>query len=85
MPYDLLIKNGTVVDGSGIPAYRGDVAINDGRIVEIGKIGGEARRVLNADGLVVSPGVVDNHCHYDAQVTWDPSARTRASTGRRRW
>ena len=72
MAYDLIIKNGTVIDGSGLPGYHGDVAVSGGRIVEIGKVSGEARQVLNADGLVVAPGIIDNHTHYDAQVTWDP-------------
>jgi N-acyl-D-aspartate/D-glutamate deacylase len=72
MPYDLIIKNGKVIDGSGLPGFHGDVAVSGGRIVEIGKVNGEARQVLNADGLVVAPGIIDNHTHYDAQVTWDP-------------
>ena len=72
MAYDLLIRNGRIVDGSGMPAFRGDIAVKDGKIVEIGKINGAASRTIDADGLVVSPGFIDNHCHYDAQVTWDP-------------
>jgi N-acyl-D-aspartate/D-glutamate deacylase len=72
MPYDLIIKNGKVIDGSGLPGFHGDVAVRGGRIVEIGKVSGDARQVLNADGLVVAPGIIDNHTHYDAQVTWDP-------------
>src|SRR5262245_42743920 len=72
MAYDLVIKNGNIIDGSGIPGFHGDVAISGGRIVEIGQVSGDARRVLDADGLVVSPGIIDNHTHYDAQVTWDP-------------
>ena len=72
MAYDLIIKNGKVIDGSGLPGFHGDVAVSGGRIVEIGKVSGEARQVLNADGLVVAPGIIDNHTHYDAQVTWDP-------------
>ena len=72
MPHDLIIKNGKVIDGSGLPGFHGDVAVSGGRIVEIGKVNGEARQVLNADGLVVAPGIIDNHTHYDAQVTWDP-------------
>jgi N-acyl-D-aspartate/D-glutamate deacylase len=72
MPYDLIIKNGNIIDGSGLPGFHGDVAVNDGRITEVGRVCGEARRVLNADGLVVAPGIIDNHTHYDAQVTWDP-------------
>jgi len=72
MTYDLLIKNGRIVDGSGGPAYRGDVAVKDGKIVEIGKLSGAAKRTIDAEGRVVAPGFIDNHCHYDAQVTWDP-------------
>src|SRR2546428_6487641 len=72
MPYDLIIKNGKIVDGSGLPGFHGDVAVSGGRIVEIGKVNGEARQMLNADGLVVAPGIIDNHTHYDAQVIWDP-------------
>jgi N-acyl-D-amino-acid deacylase len=72
MLHDLIIKNGKVIDGSGLPGFHGDVAVSGGRIVEIGKVSGDARQVLNADGLVVAPGIIDNHTHYDAQVTWDP-------------
>jgi len=72
MAYDLLIRNGRIVDGSGMPAFNGDIGVKDGKIVEIGKIKGAAQRTVDADGLAVSPGFIDNHCHYDAQVTWDP-------------
>jgi N-acyl-D-aspartate/D-glutamate deacylase len=72
MAYDLLIKNGLIVDGSGMPAFRGDVGIKDGRIAEIGKLSGAATKTIDAAGRAVAPGFIDNHCHYDAQVTWDP-------------
>jgi len=72
MSYDLVIKNGKIIDGSGLPGFHGDVAVCGGRIVEIGRVNGGAHRVVDADGLVVAPGIVDNHTHYDAQVTWDP-------------
>jgi N-acyl-D-aspartate/D-glutamate deacylase len=73
MAYDLLLKNGRVIDGSGMPAFFGDVAVKNGKIAEIGKLDGSAAtRVVDAEGMVISPGFVDNHCHYDAQVFWDP-------------
>src|SRR5258705_11709841 len=72
MAYDLLIKNCRIVDGSGMPSYRGDVAVTRGKIAEMGRLSGAAERVIDADGKVIAPGFIDNHCHYDAQVTWDP-------------
>jgi N-acyl-D-amino-acid deacylase len=72
MAYDLVIKNGTVVDGSGAPRYRADVAVVAGRISEIGKVSGSAKNTIDASDLVVSPGFIDPHTHYDAQVCWDP-------------
>ncbi|HEX3884862.1 MAG TPA: amidohydrolase family protein [Stellaceae bacterium] len=72
MAYDVLIKNGRVVDGSGMPSFHGDVAVKDGKIAEIGKLSGAAAQTVDVGGQVIAPGFIDNHCHYDAQVTWDP-------------
>jgi N-acyl-D-amino-acid deacylase len=71
MQYDLTISGGTIIDGTGAPAIRGDVAIVSGKVAEIGKIAGRGKQHLDADGLVVAPGFVDVHTHYDAQVMWD--------------
>jgi len=72
MHYDIIIRNGTVVDGSGMPRFRADVGIADGKIATIGKIRDNAREVIDADGHIVSPGLIDAHTHMDAQVFWDP-------------
>jgi len=72
MPYDLVIRNGMVIDGSGLPRYRADVGVRHGRVVTIGRIRERAREVIDADGHVVSPGFVDGHTHMDAQIFWDP-------------
>lgn len=71
--FDLLIKDGMVIDGSRLPRYRASVGIKDGKIAEIGRLASHrAKRVLDAEGLVVAPGFVDLHTHYDAQLYWDP-------------
>jgi N-acyl-D-aspartate/D-glutamate deacylase len=71
MPYDLLIKDGMVVDGTGFSRYRADVALKDGKIAEIGRIRAAAETTIDADGLFVAPGIIDLHTHYDAQPFWD--------------
>src|SRR5271168_3130749 len=70
--HDLVIRNGKIVDGSGAPAFSGDVAIDDGMITSVGGKAGGARREIDATGLIVTPGWVDIHTHYDGQATWDP-------------
>jgi N-acyl-D-aspartate/D-glutamate deacylase len=72
MSYDLVIRNGNIIDGTGAPARTGDVAVTDGKIVAVGKVEGDAKREIDAAGLAVTPGFVDIHTHYDGQATWDP-------------
>ncbi len=71
--FDLVIRGGTIVDGKRNPRFTGDVAIKDGTVVSIGKkVTGSSKRTIDADGLIVAPGFVDLHTHYDAQIRWDP-------------
>ena len=71
MAFDLLVKNGTIVDGSGTARYRADVGVSDGRVAAIGRINERAEKTIDAEGHIVSPGFVDGHTHMDAQVFWD--------------
>ena len=70
--HDLVIKGGTVVDGTGEPGRTADIAITDGIVTEVGRVNELARETLDADGALVTPGFVDVHTHFDGQVTWDP-------------
>jgi len=82
MAYDLLIKNGRVVDGSGEPAFQADVAVHQGKIVGVGKYkGAAAERVIDADGRVVAPGFIDHHTHFDPQAVWDPYCGSSVHNG----
>lgn len=74
MTHDLVIRGGLILDGSGAPARRGDLAVTNGRIAAVGSIGARGRREIDAAGLAVAPGFIDPHTHYDAQLTWDPFA-----------
>ena len=70
--FDLIIRNGTVVDGTGLPRYRADIGVQDGRIAEIGRIASRGAQEIDAEGHVVTPGFIDGHTHMDAQINWDP-------------
>src|SRR5947209_2518034 len=70
--HDLVIKGGTVVDGTGASGRTADIAISDGIVTEVGHVTGAARETVDADGALVTPGFVDVHTHFDGQVTWDP-------------
>jgi len=72
MAYDLVIRGGRVVDGSGLPSYVADVGVKDGKVVEVGKLKDGAAKSIDASGLAVSPGFIDHHTHLDAQMLWDP-------------
>jgi N-acyl-D-amino-acid deacylase len=79
--YDLIIRNGRIVDGTGRPAFSGDIAVRDGRIAAVGEVAGEAAREIDAAGQLVTPGWVDVHSHMDGQATWDPLCSPAANHG----
>src|SRR5207302_6641763 len=81
MDYDLLVRGGLVVDGSGMPPYLADVGVREGRIADIGHLHGSAARTIDAAGLVVSPGFIDHHTHLDAQILWDPYGTSEPENG----
>src|SRR5260221_8886731 len=71
--FDLVIKNGMIVDGTRAPRFRSDLGIKNGRIAKIGRIANhQGAKVVDADGQIVAPGFIDLHTHYDAQIFWDP-------------
>ncbi len=70
--YDIIIRNGTIIDGSGMPRFRADLGIEGGKIAAIGRLHENAHETIDADGHIVSPGIIDAHTHMDAQVFWDP-------------
>jgi N-acyl-D-amino-acid deacylase len=79
--FDVIVKNGLVVDGTGAPGFLGDVAIKDGKIAAVGKVAGEARTVVDATGRVVAPGFIDPHTHFDVQLLWDGAAKPALEHG----
>lgn len=81
MTYDLVVKDARIVDGTGKPEYRGDVAIESGVIAALGEVSGPAARTIVAAGQVVAPGFIDAHTHYDAQLLWDPTANPSTAHG----
>jgi N-acyl-D-aspartate/D-glutamate deacylase len=81
MTHDLIIRNGTIVDGSGAPAFVGDIAIDGGRIVAVGRVDGYGREEIDAHDRLVTPGFIDVHTHYDGQVTWESTLRPSSNHG----
>src|SRR3954462_10358789 len=79
--FDLVIRNGTVLDGTGSAPREADVAVKDGRIITVGAVSGSGREELDAKGLAVTPGFVDVHTHYDGQATWDEQFKPSSGHG----
>jgi N-acyl-D-amino-acid deacylase len=81
MDYDLIVRKATIVDGTGTPGYQADLAVANGKIAAIGEVKGNAPEVIDAAGLVATPGFIDPHTHYDAQICWDPLATCSSEHG----
>ena len=79
--FDVIVRGGLVVDGSGEPGFKGDVAVKDGKIAAVGQVEGEAHRIVEAAGRVVAPGFIDPHTHFDVQLLWDGAARPALEHG----
>src|SRR5689334_10883062 len=79
--HDLVIRNALLLDGLGSPPRTGSLAVSEGKISQIGSVEGPARQAIDADGLALMPGIIDNHTHYDAQVTWDPTLAPSPALG----
>src|SRR3954454_24768764 len=79
--HDLVIRNALLLDGLGSPPVRGDLAVLNEKIIEVGNIKTGARKTIDADGLALMPGIIDSHTHFDAQITWDPRVRPSPALG----
>ena len=79
--FDTIIRGATIIDGSGKPGFTADVAVQDGQIAEVGKVGGQAKRTIDADGALLTPGFIDIHTHYDGQFVWDEELEPSFSNG----
>lgn len=79
--YDVIIRNARIIDGSGLPAFKGDIALQDGKVAKIGAVTGSAKQEHDAKGLAVAPGFIDPHTHFDAQLLWDGAAQPALEHG----
>lgn len=82
--YDLVIRNAKIVDGTGKPAFPGDLAVNNGKIVAVGEVSATGKKEIDAQGKLLTPGWVDVHSHMDGQATWDPLCSPAANHGDRK-